>query len=151
MAKNKKPRKAYNPRKVLCDSSPMFRYSKEQADALKLRIYYHLSRAKTGVGNGADYNALMYRLRVGSGLLDHFTNPDAEELVTRAMVIVKPMLEQLEARGVFGFIKPADGELVHQALAVIDDIHDSTTRIEQLPIHDRVYNTQDHTIETRYP
>ncbi len=151
MANNKKPRKRYNPRKVLCDSSPMFRYSKEQADALKLRIYYHHSRANTGIGNGADYNALMYRLRVGNGLVEHFVNPDAEELITRALVIVKPMLEQLEASGVFGFASPKDGELVREALAVIDDIHDATTRIEQLPVHDRVYNSQDHTLETRYP
>jgi len=150
MPSNKKPRKRYNPRKTTCGSSPMIRYSKAEGDALKMRIYYHLSRMSTNVGNGGDYNALIFRLRIGEGLLKHFENPDAQELVDRAIKIVDATLARREAYGAFA-LEDGGADVIREALAVIDDIHDQTTRIEQVPIYDQVYAALDHSLETRYP
>lgn len=133
MAKSKKPRKKYNPNKNLCQTPVTVRYSKEEGDRMKYRIYFHLGRLITDDCGAGDYLALEFRIRVGRELAKLFDGNDAIEMMDKGLSLLQTMKENRIITGKWKINDVLQNEL-RSVLSLVDDIQDQTTRKEQLPI-----------------
>jgi len=150
MGKSKKPRKPYNPNKNITESPVLFRYSKAEADKLKLRYYFHLEHLLTEQACAGDYLSLDFRLKVGIGLCKLFEGSEASALIEKALKILEQIKLERIVKGSWTITQQTQKEL-RPALALIDDIHDQTTRAEQAKIYFEVEKKLEHHLYETLP
>ncbi|MCK9234694.1 MAG: hypothetical protein M0R77_00100 [Gammaproteobacteria bacterium] len=150
MAKSKKPRKKHNPNKTTFNRPPLFRYSKEEGEMLKERIYFHLSRFEDRVANAGDYIAIRFRIEVGINLADHFENNEFKLLFHAALDTLTKVLTRRETSGKWAMGDNEIAELKY-AISIVDEIQDKTTRVEQLPAFLKANENVDNSLFERLP
>ena len=153
MAKNKKPRKAYNPNKTLYKRPPCFRYTKEEGEELKTRAHMHLDAFAHQKATAGDYLAVRFRVEVGLKLLTHFHYEDA---VASWMVLKEgsDILDKVRARRTtLGRWAMGDPEVTHlrTCLFHVEEVQDKTTRVEQMPAFVSVNANLEHSLFEQLP
>jgi len=150
MAKSKKPRKPYNPNKTFTESPVLFRYSKAESDKLKLRYYFHLEHLLTEEACAGDYLSIDFRLKVGLELSKLFEGSEAQAVILDALKVLEQVKLERIVKGTWTITQTTQNEL-RPALALIDDIHDHTTRAEQAKIYYEVEKNLEHQLYETLP
>lgn len=150
MSQSKKPRRKYNPNKYLTETPTLFRYSKAEGDAMKFRIYYHLGRMIEEDCDAGDYLAIKFRFKIGLGLVGLFNQPEATELLENGLAELERVKEQRVQTGIWKTTIETQNKL-REALSLIDDIQDNTTRKEQLPVFIQAEKDIDFTLKETLP
>ena len=150
MAKSKKPRKSYNPNKILTNSPVMIRYTKEEGDIMKFRIYFHLGRIITDEASTGDYLALKFRINVGKELSKLFEGNEVKTIMDDGINLIEQVKDRRLETGSWKIDLTLQDKLRY-VLSIIDDIQDKTTRKEQLPIFIAVEKQLDHSLIDRLP
>ena len=150
MAKSKKPRKKYNPNKNLCQTPVTLRYSKEEGDRMKYRVYFHLGRLNTDDCGAGDYLALNFRFKVGLGLIHLFDQPEAKDVILNGIKVLESVKENRIKTGSWRINKEIDDKL-RMTCSLIDDVQDMTTRKEQLPVFIKAEKELEHALFDTLP
>lgn len=151
MATSKKPRKKRNHNKTLTVTPLTVRYSKNEGNILKFRIYFHLHRIASSDANAGDWLAIKFRLEVGILLSDFFLEKEKiDSLIHDALTLLDKIKERRESNGTWQITTEAEFQL-RFVLSIVDDIQDNTTRKEQLPAFISAQKKIDHSLFETLP
>jgi len=150
MANSKKPRKRYNPNKLQTYTPSTIRYSKDEGDTMKFRIYYHIQRIGSEEADAGDFLALQFRFRIGLGLVGLFNELEAKEEIEEGLRILDTVKLARESTGSWQVGVKTQDQL-RQVCALIDEIQDLTTRREQLPVFIQAQKSLDQSLCDRLP
>lgn len=150
MAKSTKPRKKYNPNKTTVNTPLTIRYSKQEGDSLKYRIYFHLHRLTTDDCDNGDWLALQFRLKIGVGLAKNFIEDNIAPTINEGLIILEEIKENRIANNTWRITNEQENKLRY-LLSIIDDMQDNTTRKEQLPIFIQAQKEIDYNLRLTLP
>lgn len=150
MALAKRPRKKYNPNKIQCNTPVVFRYTKEEGDALKFRVYFHLHQFQIGEGKAGDFLAIQFRLFVGEKLTKYFDDEALLNNMKEALHILKDIKLERMVSGKWTITEEQE-QSIRYSLSLVDDMMDNSTRREQLPIFVSSEKQLDHSLTQTLP